>query len=226
MKRYIRNMSMLSKEENESLGKFKVCVVGCGGLGGYIIEFLGRLGIGYITAVDGDIFDETNLNRQILSDTESLGKSKALAAKQRMKLVNPEIEITSVTERLTEENAERVLQGHDLIIDAVDKINTRFLLQDRAAKLKLPLVHGAIAGWYGQVSTILPGDRTLDKIYPSREGSGIENELGNPSFTPALVASIQVAEALKVLLGKGELIRNKLLYIDLLEQNYVVMELK
>lgn len=225
MKRYIKNMKMLSKEENEKLAEFKVCVVGCGGLGGYIIEFLGRLGIGHITAVDGDFFDETNLNRQILSEVETIGKSKALTAQKRMKQVNPLIEVTPITERISEKNANEVLKGHDLIIDAVDRINTRFLLQETASKLSIPLIHGAIAGWYGQVSTILPGDNTLDKIYPSKDGSGLESELGNPSFTPALVASIEVSEALKVLLDKGELLRNKLLYIDLLEHDYVVMNL-
>ncbi len=225
MKRYIKNMNMLSKEENERLGDFKVCVVGCGGLGGYIIEFLGRLGIGHITVVDGDFFDETNLNRQILSEVETIGKSKALTAQKRMKQVNPLIEVTPITERISEENAHEVLKGHDLIIDAVDRINTRFLLQDTASKLNIPLIHGAIAGWYGQVSTIFPGDKTLDKIYPSKDGNGLESELGNPSFTPALVASIEVSEALKVLLGKGEFLRKKLLYIDLLDHDYVVMEL-
>jgi molybdopterin/thiamine biosynthesis adenylyltransferase len=225
MKRYIRNMKMLSKEENERLGEFKVCVVGCGGLGGYIIEMLGRLGIGNITAIDGDTFDATNLNRQIFCDIKTLGKAKALTAKRRMELVNPLVKITAITEKITKENAEAILAGHDLIVDAVDKIETRFLLQNTASNLNIPFIHGAIAGWYGQVSTIFPGDNTLDKIYPIRGGKGLENELGNPSFTPALIASIQVSEALKVLLNKGDLLRNKLLYIDLLDHDYMVMEL-
>lgn len=225
MKRYSRNMKMLSKEENERLSRFKVCVVGCGGLGGYIIEMLGRLGIGNITTVDGDIFDETNLNRQLLSDVETLGGSKALTAKKRMEIVNPLVKVTAITEKITKENAENILWGHDLLIDAIDKIETRFLLQNTAEKLNIPMVHGAIAGWYGQVATIFPGDKTLEKIYPTKNTKGLESELGNPSFTPALVASIEVAEALKILLGRGDLLRNRLLYIDLLEHDYMVMEL-
>lgn len=225
MKRYSRNMKMLSKEENERLSRFKVCVVGCGGLGGYIIEMLGRLGIGNITTVDGDIFDETNLNRQLLSDIETLGDSKALTARKRMEIVNPLVKVTAITEKITKENAENILSDHDLLIDAIDKIETRFLLQNTAEKLNIPMVHGAIAGWYGQVSTIFPGDKTLKKIYPTKDAKGLESELGNPSFTPALVASIEVAEALKILLGRGDLLRNKLLYIDLLEHDYIVMEL-
>lgn len=218
-------MNMLSKEENEKLKEFKVCVVGCGGLGGYIIEMLGRLGVGCITAVDGDVFDETNLNRQILSNEDTLGESKALIAQKRMKLVNPLIEVKPITSRISEENAEEILFGHDLVIDAIDKIDTRFLLQNMASKLNIPMVHGAIAGWYGQVSTIFPGDNTLNKIYPTKDIRGLESELGNPSFTPATIASIQVSEALKVLLNKGTLLRNKLLYIDLLEHDYMVVEL-
>ena len=93
MGRYTRNMETLSKEENDRLKEFKVCVVGCGGLGGYVIEMLGRIGIGHITAVDGDGFDESNLNRQILSDTYCLGKNKAVAAKERMERVNPLISL-------------------------------------------------------------------------------------------------------------------------------------
>ncbi|MDW2003752.1 ThiF family adenylyltransferase, partial [Vibrio sp. 2304] len=89
-------MNTLSKEENESLKNFKICVVGCGGIGGYVIEMLGRLGIGYITVIDGDVFEETNLNRQILSNSQTIGKSKAQTARERMKLVNPDIYVNAV----------------------------------------------------------------------------------------------------------------------------------
>lgn len=224
-KRYIKNMNMLSKEENSNLRNFKVCVIGCGGLGGFIIEMLGRLGIGLITAIDGDVFDETNLNRQLLSTCENLGKSKALIAKERMSLVNPEVKIHPVTERITENNGLELLEGHDVIVDAVDNIQTRFLIKNLATRLGIPMVHGAIAGWYGQVSTIFPEDSTLEKIYPRKHDHGVEEELGNPSFTPALVASIQVSEILKVLIGRGDLLRNKILHIDTYEQSYTVLEL-
>ncbi|MDW8801390.1 HesA/MoeB/ThiF family protein [Clostridium sp. A1-XYC3] len=225
MSRYERNMKMLSKEENSKLKSFKVCVIGCGGLGGYIIEMLGRLGIGRITAVDGDVFDESNLNRQLLSNCNNLGKRKAMEAKERMKLVNPEIEVQTITDRITEENILSVFSDQDVIIDAVDNIKTRFLIKDAAGKLNKPMVHGAIAGWYGQVSTIFPGEKTLEKIYPRKVEKGIEKELGNPSFTPALVASIEVSEVLKILLGRGELLRNKVLRIDLYDQVYMTLDM-
>lgn len=223
--RYNRNMNTFSLEENQRLQAFRVCVIGCGGLGGYVIELLGRLGIGFITAVDGDVFDETNLNRQILSTEELLGKSKAQAAQDRMKKVNSEVLVNPIQEFLREENSLNILSGHDLVIDALDNMIARRLLEQQCEKLGLPLIHGAIAGWYGQVSAIFPGDKTLEKIYPPNENKGVETELGNPSFSPALVASLEVAEAVKVLLNRGDILRNKLLTIDLLCQEYEVFEL-
>jgi molybdopterin/thiamine biosynthesis adenylyltransferase len=223
--RYNRNMNTLSREENEKLQSFKACVVGCGGLGGYVIELLGRLGIGTITAVDGDVFDVTNLNRQLLSSEELIGESKAFAAQERMKKVNSDVTVYPVKAFVTEENCDEIISGHDIVIDALDNMTARRLLEQHCETLNIPLIHGAIAGWYGQVSTIMPGDRTLQKIYPPNENKGAETELGNPSFSPAMIASIEVAEAIKVLLGRGEILKNKLLTIDLLNQEYETFDL-
>lgn len=225
MQRYVRNMNTLSIEENERLKDFRACVVGCGGLGGNIIEQLGRLGIGYITAVDGDVFDESNLNRQLLSEVGNLGCSKALEAEKRMKKVNPHITVVSVVKRLNRDNGMEIISNHNVIIDALDNIESRLILEELAEKAGIPLVHGAIAGWFGQVTTIFPGDRTLSRLYPNEAKHGIEKELGNPSFTPALVASIQVAEAVKIMIRRGDLLRNKVLHINLLDQDYELIEL-
>lgn len=224
-KRYERNLFSLSLEEFEKLREKKVCVVGCGGLGGYIIEMLGRLGIGQITAVDKDVFEESNLNRQILSDMNSLGKSKALKAKERMELVNPDVRIIAVKEAFSEKNGKDILMGNDIVVDALDDIKVRLLLEEIAEKVGIPMIHGAIAGWYGQVTTVFPGDRTLRRIYTGAGNKGIEVQLGNPSFTPALVAAIQVSEAVKVLIGRGEILRNKLLFINLLDHEYFTINL-
>ncbi len=223
--RYNRNMNTFSQEENERLRSFKVCVVGCGGLGGYVIEMLGRLGIGFITAVDGDVFDATNLNRQLLSSEELLGSSKAFAALERMKKVNSDVTVHPILDFVTEENCGEIVGGHDIVIDALDNMTARRLLERHCEIQNIPLIHGAIAGWYGQVSAIMPGDRTLQKIYPPNENKGAETELGNPSFSPAMIASVEVAEAVKVLLGRGELLRNKLLTVDLLNQEYEIFDL-
>lgn len=221
-RRYLRNENMLSREENLSLRGKKVVVVGCGGLGGHIIEQLARLGIGLITAIDGDVFDETNLNRQLLSGMDNLGSPKAYAARDHVKKINPDVKVNGIYDFIDETNAGIYMSGHDVICDALDNMTSRLLLQKYANKLEIPMVYGAIAGWYGQVTTIFPGDNILGSIYQGGGNKGIEQELGNPSFTPALVASIQVSEVLKILTGKGELLRNRFLMINTLDQEYEI----
>ncbi len=211
-KRYERNR-IFSPAEQELLAEKKAAVVGCGGLGGYLIEMLGRLGVGSIVAVDGDVFEETNLNRQILCDENNLGGSKAAAAGLHMAVVNSEVDVISVCENLTEENAERILGGCDLVLDGLDSVGSKLMLQRICRQLDIPLVHGAIGGWFGQVTTIFPGNDTLSLIY--EEGCEVSQEEGNPSFTPAVIAGIQAAEAAKVLLGYEDILQRKMLFIDL-----------
>ncbi len=225
MERYIRNLGMLTGEENKSLGSKKILVAGCGGLGGYLIELMARFGFGIITAVDGDVFEESNLNRQILSDETVLGLQKADVARDRIAKVNSHIKINPVNIRLDGENAEDICRGHDLIMDGLDNIPARSLVQKTAEELDIPFIHGAVAGWYGQVTTIFPGDRTLDSVYPS-DDTDMTDELGTPSFAPSLVASIQVSEAVKVLLNKGEPLRKRLLYLNTLDNEYSVLKIQ
>ncbi len=224
--RYIRNEQMLSREENLKLRDFSVAVAGCGGLGGYIIELLARLGIGHITAIDSDVFETSNLNRQLLSHPGNLGLSKTQQAFERVKLINPEVVLTPRHITITENNAVSILQDHDIVADALDNISSRRIIGEAANNLKIPMIHGAIAGWHAQIATIYPGDNTLEAIYPAGYEQGAETESGNPSFTPALAASVQVAEILKVLLKKDEVLRNKLLVIDTLRHNYQIIELR
>lgn len=225
LNRYDRNKTAISYEEQVALKNSRVCVVGCGGLGGYVVEMLGRIGVGTITAVDGDVFDETNLNRQILSDINVIGQKKALIARDRMQNVNPDVSIYPVTEFLTEKNAADILKEHDIAVDALDNVSARFILRDASKNIGIPFVHGAISGWYGQVSTIFPEDRTLESIYRSSDSEGGAKTMGNPSFSPGIVASIQSAEVIKFLLNKGTLLRKKLLFINLLDHEYEVLNL-
>lgn len=224
--RYVRNMNMLTVEENHTIQQSCVAVIGCGGLGGCIIEMLARVGVGKIIAVDGDVFDRSNLNRQILSHQGNIGEKKAEEAKKRMNVVNPDVEILGISEHIDEKNGRRILKDVQVLVDATDGIKTRLMLQQLAEDMEIAMVHGAIAGWYGQVTTILPGDATLNSIYPeSTKDKGIEKDLGNPSFTPALVGSIQVSEVIKLLINRGEILRQRMLYIDLYEHDYTLLEL-
>lgn len=227
MSRYDRNYKMLTPTDQIKLADSRVCVIGCGGLGGYVIEMLARLGVGYLTLVDGDVFDETNLNRQVLSTEANLGALKARVASERVKAINSQISVVEHAVFFKDENAMDLISGHDVVVDALDKIPTRLLLQETCKSLNVPLIHGAIGGWYGQVSVVYPGDDTLSKLYAEGSDKGVEKDLGNPSFTPAFVASIEVSECLKVLLGKeDQVLRHKVMFIDLLNHQYDIFEFK
>lgn len=219
-RRYLKNYAAISVTEQSQLANRHVLIVGSGGLGGYLLEYLGRLGVGNITIVDGDVFDETNLNRQLLSSQMNLGKPKVLAAKHRMLAINPLVHLETVQENLTEENAASLVKGHDIVLDALDNIPDRLLLQRTCKEVGLPLVHGALAGWYGQVCVIQPGEDLLDLIYGNYDiEQGEELETGSLSFTAGLVASVQAGEAVKLLLGKPTLNR-ELLAVDLLRSQF------
>lgn len=172
-KRYSRNISALSQEDNKKLADFKVCVIGCGGLGGYVIEMLSRIGIGNLTVVDMDVFDESNLNRQILSSENNLGISKVEEARNRVRNINSNTNVKVINELFCKENAENILINHHIIVDCLDNIESRILLQEICKKLNIIFVHGAIGGWYGQVCSVFPGDDTLNQIYKEKN-IGIE----------------------------------------------------
>jgi molybdopterin/thiamine biosynthesis adenylyltransferase len=211
--RYNRNMPALSPEECAALREKHVCVIGCGGLGGYIIEILARIGVGKLTVIDGDVFDVTNLNRQLLSEEALLGMKKAQAAAERVKRINSEVSVTAYTEFFTPENGLRLLDGCDLVVDALDSPEARRILADACAKKDLFIVHGAISGWHGQITVVAPGSNVFNMLYPPRSANAPKK--GNPSFTPAVCASLQATEAVKLLCGRPSPLLGKLLLMDL-----------
>lgn len=222
--RYHRNGMTVTPQETQQLMEKSVCVVGCGGLGGGIIENLVRIGVGRITAVDGDVFEETNLNRQILSNEENLGKNKAEEAVRQMAVINSDVHITAVPAFLKAENASGIIAGHDVVVDALDSPSARKLLEQECQKVGIPLVHGAIAGWSGQVAVVMPGAGILAEIYGDTADRGDETESGNPSFTPAAVSAIQACETVKLLLGKEGVLKNKMLMLDLQHHDYEIID--
>jgi len=224
-KRYQRNKNTISETEQNELKQKKVTVIGCGGLGGYIAEMLCRIGIGSITLVDDDIIDESNLNRQLISHSNNIGKKKAFELKARLQQINPNLNVIAIDDRFSEKNAEYILQNTEIVLDALDTIPVRKLLQQACKQLNIIMIHGAIAGMYGQVSVIYPGDNVLNQIYPDTDLQTLEKDLGNPSFTPACIASIQVAECIKILLHKGDILRKKLLMLNLLNMEFDIIDL-
>lgn len=220
--RYERNLTALTAEESALLHTKKVCVIGCGGLGGYILEMLARIGVGHITCVDGDVFEVNNLNRQILSTESLIGTSKALAAKKRLEEINSQVSVNAVKAFLDKDNCISILQGHHLVIDALDNIPARLILSKGCDTLGIPLVYGAIIGWFAQISVIQPNSGTIKKIYPDNT---VIRDKTSLSFTPPLCASIQVSEAIKLLIGRESTLSGKLLFVDLLTQDYELIPL-
>ncbi len=214
--RYLRNVGTVGLGGQAALLGATVAVVGLGGLGGYVLEGLARSGVGRIVATDFDVFEEHNLNRQMLSDETWLGRPKTDAARERVAAVNAAVEVVSHRERLTAESAPALLGGADVVVDALDNLPDRLVLQEAAAVLGVPLVHGAIAGFMGQVMVIMPGDPGLRLLYPSGHAPehGLEQTLGTPAATPMLVAALQVQETVKLITGVGETLRHRLMMVD------------
>lgn len=218
--RYERNMNALSERDILKLHRAKVCIVGVGGLGGYVTEILARIGVLNITIVDYDVFEASNLNRQLFSEESLIGSYKVDAAIKRIVKVNSDVKVSGIKDKLTGDNGPEILHGHDIVIDALDSIQTRIMLAEVCAKLGIPLVHGSIAGWYGQVACVFPGDDTLQKIYGGvKTDRGIEKNLGNLPFTASAVASVQCGECVKILTGK-DVSQNSVLRIDLLNGEF------
>ena len=198
--RYCRNVPALSEAECQLLRQKRVLVVGCGGLGGHIIDQLARIGIGHLRVVDGDVFEETNLNRQLLSCVPLLGVGKAKAAAEHIARVNPEISVEAVEAFLTKDNARQLVAGCDVVIDALDNIPSRKILAAACADAGIPYVYGAIQGWVAQAAVSMPGDQLIAALYPDEIEISDKSVL---SFTPALCASLQVSLCVKLLTGRA-----------------------
>ncbi len=224
---YARNQTSLSCREQLELLRAGVAIVGLGGLGGAVCEILARIGIGRLTLIDGDRFADSNLNRQLLSSTESLGHFKAEVAARRIATVNPAVICRPVPEFLTIENGVDLLDGVTVAVDCLDSIPARLLLQDLCTSLELVLVSAAIGGTSGQATVIMPGDEGLYRIYRGNEATeaGAEGRLGTLPFTAMAMAAVECAEVVAVALGRPAALRNRLLVTDLDDHSTMVIDL-
>ncbi len=224
MNRDIQSLDTVTKKELEIIRTKTIGVVGAGGLGGYVIEMLARFGVGTLRIIDGDIFDVSNLNRQVLSTEANLGQVKVEAAAHRVAAINSRVQTEIFHETFNKQNAEEFLSNVDVAMDCLDNVRARLLLEQKCKALNIPMVHGAVGAWSGQVMTIMPGDDTLRAIYG--EGDAALAPVGAASFIPATIASYQVAECIKLLIGRGEVLRHRMMYFDLLSNNNFVVDLK
>lgn len=219
--RYSRNIPALTAAECALLREKKVAVIGCGGLGGHLIELLARVGVGTIRAVDGDVFEKSNLNRQLLSEVPLLGTGKAAAAQARIARVNPDVTVEAFPVFLDIKNARALISGCDAVLDALDNIDARRTLAKACAEAGIPYIHGAIRGWVAHAAISMPGDGLIETLYPAGTNLRDKSVL---SFTPALCASMQAALCVKLLTGR-RVETGTLYYFDLLNQEFEAIPL-
>lgn len=224
--RYSRNFSSISLQEQIVLLQSRVAVIGCGGLGGYIIQELARLGIGEICACDYDCYEEHNLNRQCGSKISFIGHSKVEAMGRMVKQINPAVNFRGYFHAFSNDCSLDLFKGIQLIIDALDNVPDRLSLGDLCRKLNIPLIHGAVEGWYGQVATQFPQDNIMEELYNNQaRATSNKSRRSMLTFTPPIIASLQVAETVKILLGRGKNLRSKVMFIDLLDMDLQTIDL-
>lgn len=214
--RYQRSLGTVGWDGQLALLRATCGIVGLGGLGGWIVEGLARMGVGCLILIDGDRFAENNLNRQALCWESTLGQPKTVAAAERVRNLNPAVEVRAHAVWADEHSLPDLLRGATVIVDALDTLPTRIVLQKVAQSLGVPMVHGAIAGYIGQVMTIFPGDAGLLALYPEGKSPerGAEALWGNPAATPMMIASWQIQEVVKIITGRGQPLRNRMLLMD------------
>ena len=227
LERYDRQIMIrgLGEEGQEKLKQTKVFIAGAGGLGCSASIYLAAAGIGVIRIVDHDKVELSNLNRQVLHWDENIGMGKANSAAEKLKKQNPEVKIEAIAETITEANISQLMAGFDLIIDAMDNLPTRYLLNKAAIDKNIPFFHGAVYGFEGRVMTIIPGKTAcLQCVYHGAITP--EEKFPVIGVTPAVVGCIQVTEVIKYIAGIGKLLTNRLLIYDGLNLKFTELKIK
>ena len=231
--RYSRHLLIpeVGEEGQLKLLDSKVLLIGAGGLGSPASLYLAAAGVGRLGIVDADVVDESNLQRQIVHSTESLGEPKVESAKRAIEALNPDVEVVAYKERLTSENIERILaDGWDVIVDGADNFPTRYLVNDASVWHKIPVVHGSIYRFEGQVTVFKPHEgpcyRCLFPTPPPPELAPSCAEGGVLGVLPGVIGSLQASEALKLALGIGEPLIGRLLLFDALAATFDEVKLR
>jgi molybdopterin/thiamine biosynthesis adenylyltransferase/rhodanese-related sulfurtransferase len=226
-RRYSRHILIpeVGEEGQAKLLASRVLLIGAGGLGSPASLYLAAAGVGTLGIVDDDAVDETNLQRQIVHTTDRLGDAKADSAKRTLEALNPDVSVKVYAERLTSENADRILgEGWDVIVDGADNFPTRYLLNDASVWHGIPVVHGSIYRFEGQTTVFKPKEgpcyRCLFPEPPPPELAPSCAEGGVLGVLPGVVGSLQASEALKLLLGIGDPLVGRLLLFDALETTF------
>lgn len=221
--RYVRNFGAISYAKQRKLLRSRAMLVGLGGLGGYVLEILCRAGVGAIAAADGDTFEQSNLNRQLLSGMDTVLRPKADAALRRALAVNPAVELSAENVRLDLPAMRRMAEDADVVIDALGGLDDRPALVRAARDRNLPLVTAAIAGNTGYVATVLPGQPSPADFFGT--GPAAEDDLGSPAACVSTAASLMTAEALRILHGSQPALAGRMLAFDLTDMTFQTLSI-
>ncbi len=218
--RYSRHILLpeVGGKGQRKLGEARVFIVGAGGLGSPIALYLAAAGVGTIGIIDGDVVDLSNLQRQVIHHTHNVGHSKVLSAQEKISALNPDVKVLPFQESLTAENAIDLFSRFDIILDGTDSFPAKFLINDAAFFSKKPLVHGGILRFEGQLMTVLPGTTACYRcifnappppgVVPSCQEAGVLGALAG------IIGTLQGTEALKLILGIGTPLTNRILKYD------------
>ncbi len=212
LERYKRQILLFGNDGQERLKSSHIFIAGAGGLGSPVAIYLAVAGVGTITVVDMDTVDQSNLNRQILHTDRDIGKKKTVSAIAKLREYNPDIIINAIDTTITAENILGLVGQADGIVDAMDNYPVRYLLNRVALEKKVPFFHGAIRGFYGQATTIIPGKTPcLECIFPRAPPKEIFPVVG---VTPGVIGTVQATEVIKYLTKQGELLAGRLFIWD------------
>jgi len=230
IERYSRHLLLpeIGEVGQQKLHDASVLVVGCGGLGCPVLQYLTAAGVGRIGMMDADVVSVSNLQRQILFGTKDVGRYKVEVAREKLNDLNPQTIFETYPEMLAGENADVIISRYDLILDCCDNFISRFLIGDVTARLQKPLVFGSICQFEGQVSVFnyLKGPAYRDLFPDAPEGVRPASEIGVLGVLPGVIGVIQATEAVKIITGAGEVLSGKLLLYDALKMNFQVFRFR
>jgi molybdopterin/thiamine biosynthesis adenylyltransferase len=227
-----RQKEILNKKEQLKLKNSKITVIGCGGIGGAVIEMLARMGVNHLKIVDKDKFDVSNINRQLMSNMDRVGQSKTEVTKEIISSINPFVEIEAFNTELNEGNVDEIIDTSTVVVDALDNLKARIITSRSALKQNIPFVHGAIHGTMGQITTFTPETPTYEEIFKlSSLGQDLSEKVlmdlnkitkATPPVIgpiPNIVGCLQAFEIVKLLTGRGNIIKSpEMLVFDLMKK--------
>ncbi|MEM3957065.1 MAG: HesA/MoeB/ThiF family protein [Thermoproteota archaeon] len=205
----------------------RVCVIGVGGLGSTIVTQLAGMGVGFLRIVDRDVVERANLHRQGVYSIKELGMPKVEAAENRIREINPDVEVEALPVSVNDHNAESIVKGVDVVVDGLDSLRVRRIVNRACVGLRMPYVFGSAVEMFGNASTIIPGETPcLDCFLPRQEPSATCATVGVHPSIVSIVASIQVSEAVRIITGAKPILMGKLLFFDLRNMLLETIEVK